>query len=105
MFIQRRAFAILLNKVTYLIFSTWLSFINNNVLCFILTYSHRIIFMYIFGYFFQNGYFKGPSKKGHIDKKLWEGGADDSLSLPAPEGLIQYLFYIFCILYKIFQNV
>ena len=72
MSIRPRAFAILLNIVTRQ------NLINDNVLCFILIYSYRIlIFMCIFGYFFQKGNFKGSSnKRAHLQKAL-VGGADD----------------------------
>ena len=33
--------------------------------------------MYIFGYLFQKWHFKGSSKKGHIEKKLFWGGESD----------------------------
>ena len=47
--------------------------------------------MYIFGYSFQKKHFKGSSKKGHIDKKLWAGGADD-LSAPSALESLQICF-------------
>ena len=43
-----------------------------NALCLILSYSYRIlIFMYIFGYSFQKGNFKGFSKKRAQRQKNW----------------------------------
>ena len=46
---------------------------------------NRILtFMYIFGYFFQKVYFKGSSKKGHIDKNLWVEGGGVSWRPPSP---------------------
>ena len=51
--------------------------------------------MYIFGYFFQKGHFKGFSKKEHIKKKSFLGGGGGGSDPPpapppptAPEGLI-----------------
>ena len=63
-------------------------------------YPHRIlIFMYIFGYFFQKGHFKGFSKKSAHRQKIlgvggggW-GGADDPSAPPAPEGLFNSASY------------
>ena len=50
-------------------------------------YSQRIlIFMYIFGYFFQKGHFKGFSKKSAHRQKIL-GGLTTPLPPPAPEGL------------------
>ena len=44
------------------------------LLCFIFINSRRIlIFICIFGYFFQKGHFKGSSKKKHTDKKTLGG--------------------------------
>ena len=46
--------------------------------------------MYIFGYFFQKGHFKGLSKKMTHQQKLGGGGANDSFAPPpAPEVLAQ----------------
>ena len=68
------------------------------MLCFILTYSYRIlIFMYIFGYFFQNGHFKGSSeKRAHRQKTLGGGGDDGRSAPPAPEGMvnISHIIYV-----------
>ena len=52
------------------------------MLCFILIYSHRIlVFMNIFGCFFQKGHFKGSAKKrAHQQKTLGRGSNDP----PAP---------------------
>ena len=62
------------------------------MLHFILIYLCRIlIFMYIFGYFFQKGQFKCSSKKEHINKKYW-GARQHPPPIPAPsapEGLFQ----------------
>ena len=51
--------------------------------------------MYIFGYFFQKGHFKGSSeKRAHQQKTFGGGGLTTPLLPPAPEGLkSQSLFF------------
>ena len=57
-------------------------------------YSHRIlIFMYIFGYFFQKGHFKGFSKKSAHRQKILGGGAHEPSAPPAPEDLFNSASY------------
>ena len=59
-------------------------------------YPHRIlIFMYIFGYFFQKGHFEGFSKKSAHRQKILGGGggADDPSAPPTPEGLFNSASY------------
>ena len=87
MSIQPRAFAILLNKVIDLIFSTWQNLINN-VMFLILTCFYRIlIFMYVFGNFFQKGHCKDSSKKrAHWQKTLRGGGGGWRTPLPPCSG-------------------
>ena len=49
-------------------------------MCLILTYSYRIlVFMYIFGYIFQKGHFKGFSEKKAYRQKTLGG-----LTIPLP---------------------
>ena len=58
------------------------------MLCFILTYLYRIlIFMNIFGYFFQKVHFKGSSEKRTHQQKLLGGGGGWGLTTPLPPAL------------------
>ena len=96
MFIQPRAFTVLLNKVINkvvdLIFSTWQNLINNNVSCFVLTYSYRILnfnFHVHFLLLLSKRALQGVFEKKGISTKNFGGGLARLLPRSHPTPLLR----------------